>query len=504
MSKPNDELKKIYRKADEISSALLEDFKNQYGEMSHVFTAMSYPEKLAFDSIIALKSHRTTLRKSIQDECLKLDYLYFSPPLIDSLSVYYENSARNEGTTLGVAIKHVLGFIWTGSYHQKAGDLRSYVALKHVIAKTILFLLFESVIRVWEQVELHTVVIGNDGIVISAEYLQFAQMLMLQGRHEYKVLEQAKSFIWENNYIDHFLDGIINGTLLPKDVFGNSFLAEVSPKETDFWSKLWALSRIMLIAVSRNNTYSRDLLRMSLISEGLIPSRSSIPPAKLQQTIFNCFWRQDWHREQINKDSNVLQSMIVERPCIRIRDVDNLFATSPFLIIDAINNCMERYIHKNDRLYEKYFTKPFEDRVSDILRKYGFRCGEVSESGIWMMGTGNISLDNPKRMPGQIDILALAPNQNQALLIDCKLVHFPYQSNTLRNVIAKFDDCDTDEFHKKIEKKRNWLKGCSQFKNIEIINAHITNIYIPIQSSDKIVLTVQQMEKYLSEEFELI
>ncbi|SMC60621.1 hypothetical protein [Pedobacter nyackensis] len=500
----NYELLRVYRKAHETSALILKDFIDEYAGMEEVFTNLGYGEALYFKDVISIKSFRTRFRKSLYEECLSMDYLYFSPILIDTISRYYEGKEKTSSTLLGLALKNTLNFIWAGSYNNQGKDSRSYTSLKRIVSKSILYITLEQIIKMWEQQDLVQVSISNTGVIDSEIFWKLSTHFSLQGRHEYKVLNDAKKYIWENDQIDDVLEEIVMGIIKPKEAFKDSFLADIPPSQTSFWLKLWALRRILLISIQRNNLFSQDHEGLCLIPKSGMITHSRIPATEIQEAIYNCFWRKDWHREAIMKEHDILQRLIVERPCIRIRDVDNLFATSVFLLMDAINYCLESYIHKNDALYEKHFTKPFETQVLELLSKYGFSSGEVSEKGVWKNNIEDILFENKEKMPGQIDILALDSNKKQALLIDCKLIHFPKSANVLRNLTAKFDDRDTDGFHKKLEKKRRWLKGCDLMRDIEIINVHITNIYIPIFDSKKVVIPYSQLKDFLEKNYELL
>lgn len=108
---------------------------------------------------------------------------------------------------------------------------------------------------------------------------------------------------------------------------------------------------------------------------------------------------------------------------------------------------------------QKIVTKPFEDEIVAFMRASGFTAGAVSEDGVWTTQNGRVVLSTPP--PGEIDCLAVNAD-GQTLVLEAKVLSFPYTSAGLANVLAKLGSQDSESFLAKLSAKVGWTVECSK------------------------------------------
>jgi hypothetical protein len=409
---------------------------------------------------------------------------------------------ENESTMPGLSAKVLIGFIWTNQYNNHLGIGRSINAIINAHQCCTLFILLEQIVLIWEYEDLGRVAFTNNGLIRNDRFNYLQLSFSRQGPQEYKILNDAVQHIWQDKNIWTNLHLVISG-YATKDgkLFGNSFLSDIPGSQTRFWNRFWSLMQLYLVALKTLKDRTEEVFSLCIIPQGLVLSPAN-PGNTMQQDVYDNFWQPAWHREQITKDYVNLQSMIVERPLIRIAMTENLFGTSIVLLQDAVNSLLERFLHSNagDRLYEKYFSGPFEARAWELLRSYGYVCGEVTMQGQWRSGQQSQHLISSVKMPGQIDVLAISQKEQICLLADCKMLFFPHDSRARRNLRSKFSDDDSEGFYKKLRKKDHWLHHCNNnpANGLTVICLLITHRHIPLPFDNKgLVLSINELEQCL-------
>ncbi|MBD1384594.1 hypothetical protein IDJ75_04830 [Mucilaginibacter rigui] len=496
------DITKRYRQAKELANTLFDDIEPDKYNFKRLFEQLEFDEEIIFNDLISLKSTRTKVKKHLIYLCERLDNEYVIPGLIEYMSRFYMDRPQNKSTMAGLAAKLLISFTWTNQYNGHLGTGRSINAILTAHECCTLFALLEQVILIWEFEDLGTVTFTSKGRIENARFQYLQLSFNKQGPHEYKVLDDAMQYVWQDENIWVHLHAIISG-FAPKDgkVFGDSFLSEIPASQTRFWNRFWSLMQLYFLALRGLNGRTEEFFSLCIIPQGIILSPTN-PGGTMQQDIFDSFWQPDWHKEKLTKEYVILQNMIIDRPMVRITMTENLFGTSIVLLQDSVNFLLEKFLHSGagDRLYEKYFSGPFETRVLEMLRQYGYICGEVTMQGQWRKKDQPEHLRSTKKMPGQIDVLAISKEKHICLLADCKMLYFPNNTSARKNLRSKFSDDDSEGFYSKLRKKQNWLDNCAPnpANGLEIIPLLITHRHIPLPITNRgLVLSIEELEHYL-------
>jgi len=496
------DITKRYRQAKELADTLLDTIEPDKYDFNSLLEELQFDAEIIFNDLISLKTLRTKVKKHLLHLCQGLDNEYAIPGLIEYMSRFYMDRPKNKSTMAGLAAKMLIGFTWANQYDGHLGTSRSVNAIVSAHQCCTLFALLEQVILIWEFEDLGAVIFTSDGRIANDRFQYLQLSFNKQGPHEYKILNDAMQYVWQNENIWAHLHLIISGSAYKnRKLFGDSFLSEIPASQTHFWNRFWSLMQLYFLALRSLRNRTEEVFSLCIIPQGLMLSPADFG-GTMQQDIFDSFWQPDWHREQLTKDYMILQNMIVARPMIRIVMTENLFGTSIVLLQDAVNSLLEKFLHSGagDRLYEKYFSSPFETSILELLRQYGYSCGEVTMGGQWRKEDQPEHLRSGKKMPGQIDVLAISQEKQVCLLADCKMLYFPYDSSARRNLRSKFSDDDSEGFYKKLRKKQSWLNHCAPnpAKGLTIIPLLITHRHIPLPITNKgLVLSIEELEHYL-------
>jgi hypothetical protein len=500
---------RLYRQSQEITNKIFDDFLNIDLPFQTALLLMGFDEELVLSDLNKLKIARASTLNALEEKCKSLDPYYFIPILINTTSKFYVEKDPEKDNMLGVALKICIDFIWSNTYQNNTSTLKSYTLLTEAINLAFLYCTLDTIERLWEFQDFKEVIINKKGIRGNALFWLTIKDSVMLGRHEYKTLKDALKNIWFNPQTFYpIIENIAQGRIThPVNFFGSSFLSEIPFKDFDFWGKLWSRFKIFQLCLielrQSSDDIANDLYNVCLLPELYFPFSTSNSPTDIQSKIFETFWQEAWHKQKLQKKNLFhLQGMIVERPVLRIYDNENVFATSVLLIQDSINSVLENYIHspRGAHLYEKYFSKPFEDDVINMFRKYGFKAGEVTTTSLWINQNGNELFLSSKEMPGQIDLLAISEEEKVIIVADCKLLKFPYEKSNFRNLLKKIGDEDEEGFHYKLNKKTKWIKSCKNLNvnGYKVLKIIITNRFIPFNIFNRrIVLSFEQIHECL-------
>jgi hypothetical protein len=175
------------------------------------------------------------------------------------------------------------------------------------------------------------------------------------------------------------------------------------------------------------------------------------------------FWRRAWHA---NQPPERYKTLLVDRPILRIRPDEELFATSLFLIGDSINWFVEMAlmdepyasgVKLSPACFQRLVSAPFEEQVIGSFREAGFVAGRVSGKGTWSNQNGTVDLSLALGTPpGEVDCLAIHP-RGPGFVVECKVLNFPTTPARMQNVLGKLGERDTEGFRHKISAKVRWM-----------------------------------------------
>lgn len=242
----------------------------------------------------------------------------------------------------------------------------------------------------------------------------------------------------------------------------------------EFW--LGLLLRVVLLASAQRikSPVNAEIFGIALFEEfPVVLEDFGIDPVEVQTAINRLFWTPDWYLRRV---SNSRSNMIVERPAIRLDG--RTFVTTPLAIMDSINCFVEHSVMgyhglggvpiDKDDVFRRAISAPFEGRVIAMFMSAGWDASSVTADGFWSAGNRTFA-DVGSACPGEIDVLARDPSGNAYLLCECKVLADPVMPSTLRNVVSKLGASDSERFHSKLSKKKEWLESVKGFENATII-----------------------------------
>lgn len=147
----------------------------------------------------------------------------------------------------------------------------------------------------------------------------------------------------------------------------------------------------------------------------------------------------------------------------------------------------------------KGFADPHENRVIEICQKAGFKAGQVTKSGVWKTQQGNMQLIAPRGLPcpGQIDCVALSPDHQTALVLECKVLWLPHTYRTLRNAIDKLSTADKESFHTNLTRKAEWIKTALSVRHIR--TGLVVDRAVPLKEhTPNPIILISELNNFLS------
>ncbi|SEP08883.1 hypothetical protein SAMN05192574_12168 [Mucilaginibacter gossypiicola] len=495
-------LGRLYTQSYKITNQVLKQFEPDNLDLSSTLNSINVHPGAIFDEISELESLSLLIYKRLTELASHLDPMYCIPVLIEIFSGLYGQDEKYEGNTAFVGSKVLISFIWTGTYSGNLGRSRSYKDIVEGIKMAMLFLKIEQAKNVWKLVGEGQVEIREDGVFATESLAIHIHHFNRLGPNEYKVLKDATDQLWFHPENIYKVEKILTGKVRNGDrLFGDTFLSEIPFTETNFWTALYCKLRIyIIIGKERSLVAGKQLTGLCLLTEkALLINEKSGNFLNLANQLN--FWEPTWHNNAINGTPNEIKRMIIHRPVIGVYNPQSVFATSIPLLWDSVNFLLEDFVHSRagNKIYERFFSGPFEKATINLFEQYGFKGGEVNDKSIWRTKIPE-KLLSPDRIPGQIDILAVSEEYHVIVIADCKMVHFPFELNAARNILAKFGSADDERFFRKLNMKTDWLSTCSNFKLEEyvVVKMLITNLDIPLsKDEDRLVLSIREVEEKL-------
>lgn len=495
-------LGRLYIQSDEIASKILAEINPDDLDFGPVLASLAFPDVQIFDSLDKMEEFSEAVKKHLESSCKSLDPLYCIPVLISAFSRFYEEMHFRKSNLPVVACKLMISFIWSSTYSAKTPTSRSFTSLLYALKIAILFSNLDQVINIWRFSVNGKVEVNSKGVFALESLAGYAINFNSLGPHDFKVLEAAVENIWSDENSFEKVQNILTGKVkLGEKLFGDSFLSDIPFQETEFWANLWCKFRIYLLIIKERHIVAGQAFGgVCLLTERVKVIREKSGNL-LQSMNENNFWQPTWHKIKMGDEISEIKRMVVDRPMIGIYEPEPVYATSIAFLWDSINVLLEEFVHskKGNKIYERYFSGPFETTTLELFRKYGFECGEVNTNSMWKT-VHPIKLETAEKIPGQIDILAISDQHRLIVVADCKMVHFPNKLNAQKNLLGKFGAADNEGFFKKLNRKTEWFGSCNNFnlEDYNILKILITNIKIPIPGDEeRLVLSIDEVEERL-------
>ncbi|KAB0442525.1 hypothetical protein [Lysinibacillus fusiformis] len=441
-----------------------------------------------FITIKDMKSLDSFIKKSksyVQKKCSNISAYHAIPILEEAVVRYYTSNNDDSLHLVGPGLKHTIAVVWNNLHGTTSNETSSLSKITEAVISCIIFeqiSMFKYLYEVLDEFEIY-----YDGVNIRLpeeiqDYVEECNdCFKLRGR-SHRTLNDSIQAIWNQPEVAlESLNNILNGESCSKQSAFKGTIFERIPEDVPlkFWAGIWARLTLAIQAISVRNVIDSDTQELTkgicIFEPHLVISKGKNDVVR-QQAIQDCFWNRTWYRENIKK---LTSNMIVERPILRIsiNGVD-LFSTTIFFILDSLNWFVESAVlgypdapvKLSSKVFENSISIPFESEVQQVLIKYGFEAGEVSKKQYWSNQGRGIVHNNDEKIPGQIDVLAYNEERKLSIVIDCKVLAYPYRYSTMKNIMGKTGSLDTEGFHSKLKDKINWLKNTIEFSGIPDIN----------------------------------
>jgi hypothetical protein len=413
----------------------------------------------------------------------KIQPYYAIPILMQAVNDFYYGPYKRQPMWIGTAFKTSISLVWGNLYHNHSTNLYSLERIADgVAASSIYEQLFCLQTCFMAGIE-GVVKVNPDGFSYSGELKQFSFEWneAFEKRGElHRTLEDSLKTIWkEPTAVVTSLQNILSGQR-PSDqiIFKNTIFGEIPFGESiEFWAGLY--TRYLLCM---NATYLRSKIDTNQIGICVLPSKMIIPQIELDVNILDVLknsardlaWEYTWYSPFLRHEK--VQNMIVYRPLIPISKNQDLFVTSFHHAGDSLNWFVESSVMGYDfidsvklskEVFGKLVANKFEEKVISIFNDKGFCAGRVNDAGVWENGNGRQLLTNDnEKMPGEIDLLAYNESKRLVVIGECKVLSLSGSPTTIRNIIYKIGDLDSEGFHSKLRRKIQWIENTTYFKKI--------------------------------------
>jgi hypothetical protein len=249
----------------------------------------------------------------------------------------------------------------------------------------------------------------------------------------------------------------------------------VIPAKVDrnFWGGILNRLKLSLLAAKFRNP-ERDIASgITILEPGKSPEAEK---AGLTYEVTGLFWGSEWYDSKIKEAPG---NMIVERPLIRLSPDRGLYVTSFLVGADSLNWFLEASVlpYSNEggvKLPEEVFKQavstPFENRVIELFRKFGFLAGQVKDkSNSWNTQSGPVVLkNNNRKIPGEVDCLAYHRERGIVFTVECKVLGYPTSKNRTRNLMLTLGETDAQSFYGKLRDKVRWIENAEYFSRLHV------------------------------------
>jgi len=473
---------RLYRQAQEGSLKILKNFSEKDSPFDAAITAIIKKDSILITDVedshrmlILAEEYASALCKSVSP------YLGI-PIILQAITDYYYGGHYGKYSIdpfwLGTALKTTLALVGRNVYTSTAHTFsRSLKSITEAIVAAGLLDLLRGVTRIYDVFGDGTLEINGSGIApqspeIENVIIEFNAAFRKRGLI-FRTLIDTTQAIWLQETMLDAIENVLNGEppCDQKEFSGTFFEKLPSNIPVEFWLFIWVYLSLFLISKGFRLRVVNDMCGVSIFEKfgTFIPKGAN---RKLAQAIIKqVFWSQKWYSTRIKENAH---NMIVERPIIRLRPQQSIFATSPLLIGEALNWFIEASkmhgtkaggVQLPDEIFKKFVSEPFETKVCEVLRQYGFIAGTVNDSGVWLTGSEAVILHHKygEKFPGEIDVLAYHETKRLTFVCECKVLGLPDSTNRLRNLVLKIGPKDSDGFHSKLQKKVLWIQHTKNF-----------------------------------------
>lgn len=410
-----------------------------------------------------------------------LDVRAVVPGLLETMEQYYygEGARKAEHPWLGTALKSASVIVW-----KNRGSVHANVKAHEQVYRLV------RAVGAWEQLQLHrdqiralgigTGTLTPRGVVLQrkrdrvrrAEWNSYAEKRGMALR----TLKNSSDVIWRDGLqFLHAVGEVLHGELPSRiQLFQGTVFGEIG-REPRFWLGLAVRLQLMAFAGNFRGRGRDNATRgISLFEPFAIQTKFVGADQQLATEVTqSAFWQPVWHADRLRR-RDWLSSMPVERPAIRIDD--RSFVVAITNVGDSINSFVENSVLRvfgyagqpvAEETFRLHVSRPFENRAIACFADRGWLADHVSDRGVWLDKV--LEHEDAAPMPGEIDVFAVHPNGDLAVLAECKILSAPYTASKLLNVAQKLGKVDSESFHRKLEQKAEWLRGVEAFKNMHIL-----------------------------------
>lgn len=473
-------------------------------ELNTINNNQSVVNNLILKNKVAIYNQLIEMKKEIIFLSQEININVVIPVLLLVMDKLYFNPEYIQLKRLGPAVKNCISILLLyGERNNKKKSTKLDGSLKNLLKKVILYEFIKpyNILFSGEKQDVtFELSIHENGVYIDEELEIFLNENYLFPEVRYgdgqRTVKEHNNLLF-NNMIEYYrsLDKIING-IEPKniDYFKGSYFEEFGSINNILYTKFWKglKFRIELLIKYYNE-------QENYIDEKKI---KIIKLSDLNKMISNNFQDEESVKEGLILSTNFLDkeylenfNKIVYRPLCPIFNGEYL-VTSTSNLIDSINNYIESFIfkmnttntisEKDESLFAKLFSKPFEVETIKLLNDFGYKSGEVTVNGAWR-GYFNSEefieeITNDifrEQNTGEIDCLAINKEEGIIYVIECKVLQFPKDFSSYRNRMSHL----TKKYREQLQKKTDFVK--SKFKGYSIR---------PILLLDKNFTTLRQYE----------
>jgi hypothetical protein len=493
---------RLYRQATEGSDFLKQELLDDRHPFQSVVERLSgNGEALAISELADCKKAIATLRPLI-DQASKAASPYIAiPVLIQAITEYYSEGLASKAAWLGTALKVALASVWSNVHEGDVAQNRSLAALPHIVRMAGALEQLEITQAVLENYGEGQVELRGDGPYPLDDktyrgFIDLRETYKLRGK-VFRTSEQTKRAVLDRP--DLAMDAILN--ILrgddPRDqpVFANTLLGELTREEPrEFWGSLFARLFLMGVASIARAHVTNDLFGVSLIEASAWEYPTAESAVLLQRSMEGLFWTREWYERMVDGSATSMNNLILSRPILRVASNVDLFATSPPFIWDSINWFIEESVMRyegrggvplSESVFNRLVSAPFETTIRDLFRGQRFLAGRVTQKGACLIeegesGASEVLLGKKgdqspalvhlagEKCPGEMDVVAYHRSKAHLVVVECKVLGFPFALRRIGNIAQKIGEADAEAFHAKLRRKIAWLRSTDVFSRLPV------------------------------------